>query len=415
MKILVFSIHNLDHGEGSKLRIFSMLDALTDLYGSSAVDWINVAPVGFNNRRKIKDIKKRYAYSGCPVKIFTPVSFAISAKLSLLSYTLFKIILFGRIYFKYRRQDNLIVWVERTDSYSVLEPLLRRLKHHLVVDVHGTSDEFINFVPENKPALDRYLSFLKKEISCLWAADGIVGVSDRMIRFFRSKYNSITANTIVIPTTPGIRSFVYSEEIRKKYRDQLQVGGRFLMVYSGGAQPYQCIDEMLLFFSEVERSAAFKTLQPKLLLLIWDKQFSLEDKCRSLNISADNIIVLSLNHSEVANYLQAADLGIVLRKDITTNHVASPTKICEYLLSGLPLLSTPYTGDVEQLIKEYQVGYVYEFHKGFEINAFADFCRDVLNQRAVYTQRCIAAANDYYSAQNFNKIAGLIDNMLEKP
>ncbi len=57
----------------------------------------------------------------------------------------------------------------------------------------------------------------------------------------------------------------------------------------------------------------------------------------------DRIIFKNVPHSEIKHYLANSDLGIVLRDDNIVNRVAAPTKIAEYLTSGIPIL---YSGDI---------------------------------------------------------------------
>lgn len=57
----------------------------------------------------------------------------------------------------------------------------------------------------------------------------------------------------------------------------------------------------------------------------------------------ERVIVKSVPHKEIKYYLQMTNIGIVIRDNNIVNHVAAPTKIAEYLTSGVTLL---YSGDI---------------------------------------------------------------------
>ena len=61
------------------------------------------------------------------------------------------------------------------------------------------------------------------------------------------------------------------------------------------------------------------------------------------------IIHKSVDREEVFLYLRAADVGLLLRRSNKINHFADPTKLAEYLSSGLTIFSSGL-GDLERMI-----------------------------------------------------------------
>lgn len=57
----------------------------------------------------------------------------------------------------------------------------------------------------------------------------------------------------------------------------------------------------------------------------------------------DRIIMKAVPHKEMKYYLRMTNIGIVIRDNNIVNHVATPTKIAEYLTSGVSIL---YSGDI---------------------------------------------------------------------
>jgi hypothetical protein len=74
-----------------------------------------------------------------------------------------------------------------------------------------------------------------------------------------------------------------------------------------------------------------------------------------------NRILLKYEEFENLNaYYNGADLGLMIRDDIPTNHVASPTKLPEYLLSGLPVMISRNIGDYSEFVHDYNLGFIVE-------------------------------------------------------
>ena len=57
----------------------------------------------------------------------------------------------------------------------------------------------------------------------------------------------------------------------------------------------------------------------------------------------NRIVMKSVPHKEMKYYLRMTNIGIVIRDNNIVNHVAAPTKIAEYLTSGVSIL---YSGDI---------------------------------------------------------------------
>ena len=68
--------------------------------------------------------------------------------------------------------------------------------------------------------------------------------------------------------------------------------------------------------------------------------------------------VVHAQHHEVPGWLNAADLGILMRAEDPVNHVASPTKFAEYALSGLPVAMSKGIGDYSEMVLREKAGFL---------------------------------------------------------
>jgi glycosyltransferase involved in cell wall biosynthesis len=85
----------------------------------------------------------------------------------------------------------------------------------------------------------------------------------------------------------------------------------------------------------------------------------------------DDLYVIQAPHNEVPGYLCAADVGILLRKDTLTNHVAAPIKFSEYMCCGLPCILSKSIGDTAQVIREGNAGIILDTED--RIPTFSEF------------------------------------------
>lgn len=72
-------------------------------------------------------------------------------------------------------------------------------------------------------------------------------------------------------------------------------------------------------------------------------------KAGALNLSRTTI--MHVPQAEVRHILTAADVGLLLRPPIFMNRWSQPTKLGEYLASGLPVIVEQGTGDVPELLE----------------------------------------------------------------
>jgi glycosyltransferase involved in cell wall biosynthesis len=78
---------------------------------------------------------------------------------------------------------------------------------------------------------------------------------------------------------------------------------------------------------------------------------------------------------ELGRYLAGADFGVSFVRGGPSRFSSSPTKIGEYLCAGLPVLSTPGIGDVDELLTRARVGVLI---RDFSEAGYAAAAREIL-------------------------------------
>ena len=190
-------------------------------------------------------------------------------------------------------------------------------------------------------------------------SDAIVVVSNAFKKYLCNKYYSynLSNKVTVIENSFSERRFIYSEQLRVQKRNEHNLEGKFIMVYSGPSVYWQRFDLILKTFKilkELRNDAYFLVISydPKIYEMV-------------LNAGIDNkdFSVYNLPASEVNQYLISGDFGVIYRDDRIRSKVCAPIKLGEYLASGLPILSMNGIGDTDIILNKYKTGVIIENEK----------------------------------------------------
>ena len=177
-----------------------------------------------------------------------------------------------------------------------------------------------------------------------------VAVSRKMLGFLDREYGRSHQRDVVLPCLYDSDGFSPSID-RAQARQRLGVGDRVVFLYLGIGAPWQCPAETVAFFKQIKR----RLPSAYLWILTPDKEIF---KPLLADIAPNDHRLEYCAHHELANRIQAADFGFLLRKQCLINQVASPVKFPEYLASGLPVVIGPDVGDYSDLVREHRLGIV---------------------------------------------------------
>lgn len=251
---------------------------------------------------------------------------------------------------KYAKNNKIdIMLCENLDS-SYIGYLIREMYNiPYVMDYHGAVPEEAEFFGECKRG-DSYYNYLKYiEKMALINAKSIVVVSNAFQKYITSSFDIQKDNVFVVPCCVEHAENKFNIISRNAIRKELNVEDRKILIYAGSVTKYQCIDEMISIFHTLHSYDdawyfVFLSAYPQLDLL--------KEKFKMNNVSGNDYCILSVKHDKVNDYYSCADVGIIIRHDHILNRVASPTKIPEYLSSGLYLLGTDNIGDIKDVLSD---------------------------------------------------------------
>jgi len=189
------------------------------------------------------------------------------------------------------------------------------------------------------------------------SADSISVVSNRFREYIYQKYK-YKKDVYVYPSVYDKLTFKFDNQIREKMREKHKIKSNERVVfYSGSFQNWQLPDTIFRFFKKIEDSDRKKKIKKYIFTRDIEKAKLLAKK-----YEVNDIVIKSLDVSELVKYLCMGDIGIICRKDDLVNNFASPTKIAEYIATRNSVILTESIGD-------------YGFH--FKNKPFAIVCKDV--------------------------------------
>lgn len=214
-----------------------------------------------------------------------------------------------------------------------------------------------------------YQTWKQREARMIATADAIVVLTDAARTAVESWPSYKGAEIVVIPCTVSFERFRQrTPELRKLARAELGIAADAkVLCYLGSLGTIYRLPEMLRYFG------AFKNRYPGARMLFIGSHHKQEilriANASGVAISPDEIIVTSAPNDEVPKLLAAADLGLCFYTPTFSSVGVSPTKLGEYLASGLPVIANTGVGDVAEIIATSGSGHAL---RTFDRDAIAD-------------------------------------------
>ncbi len=186
----------------------------------------------------------------------------------------------------------------------------------------------------------------------------------------------------VFPTLVSSRRFYFDEEKRTVIRREWGLDGRYVVVYAGNLlSPWQLPQQTVELFKIIMQ------VKPEAILLIVSPEPEhriIRPHLENTGIGREYYQFRSVIYNEIPSCLCGADLGVILREKHLMNEVASPGKIGEYLLSGLPIVMTESVGEFASNLRESDQALILENLNNFAAveHAIRGFCsREITSAR----------------------------------
>lgn len=203
-----------------------------------------------------------------------------------------------------------------------------------------------------------YRSTKAAEKRLLDAADGFVVLTEkaRKILFPNHGADGAASRPVeVIPCCVDAERFrAFDAESRDGLRRTLNLEGRRVIIYVGALGGWYLTDEMaeLMAFAHRDNSSTFS------MILTQSPPESIIRRLNALGVNPSDYLVKQVDPHDVPRYLKTADFAVSLIKPCYSKLSSSPTKVAEYLASGLPVICNAGIGDLDEVIENDRVGVI---------------------------------------------------------
>jgi len=194
----------------------------------------------------------------------------------------------------------------------------------------------------------------------------------------------------VIPTAVDLERFRPGLPPPAGYRDLAE---RDVYVVAGALGTWYLLDAMLdLLALATERSE-----RAHVLLLTEENASGAVAGLRARGVPVERITVTGVPHHEVPNWFSLAAAGILLIESAPSKRASAPTKLGEFLASGVPVVTTPRIGDSEELVTGTRTGVVTGDLSKAGLGAALDELARMRADGDALSIRCRRAAEDHLS------------------
>lgn len=165
-----------------------------------------------------------------------------------------------------------------------------------------------------------------------------------------------------------------------------------LLVYAGSLGPHYHPDRLATFAANVLR----KRPEAHLLILTGSPEVA-HEAAQTRGLDAASYTVRRVPPGDVSRYLAAADLGLAFRTASFSQQAVAPIKVGEYLLCGLPVLSTSGVGDLDDQLDGATGRLIGELDDATLDDSAAWFVEEVLPARERYRTACRERGLEHFS------------------
>lgn len=240
-----------------------------------------------------------------------------------------------------------------------------------------------------------YCFFKKKELDFFSKADYTVSLTHKGKEEIHSwiKIPDQPINIEVIPCCTDFSLFTPNQidsEKQESYRKELGIQKNdFVLSYLGSIGTWYMLDEMLGFFKTLTE----RKKQAKFLFITREPEENIQNLSAAKGIDKKQVIVKSAERENVPTMLSLSNLAIFFIKPVFSKKASSPTKQGELMGLGLPLICNSNIGDVDNIVKNNNTGYVIEKFAATNYSKAIDFIDELLQ---IEKEKIIKSGKDVY-------------------
>lgn len=224
------------------------------------------------------------------------------------------------------------------------------------------------------------------ELRLLRDAATVVSVTKAAVIYLKQKYpETSNQHYAVIPTCVDLDRF---HTARDRNPERLTIGSMGTIL-SG----WYHIDWLFKLYNQ----ALTQTPDARLKIVTRDNHTTIADVAKNNGTPIENIQFDRASANEVADKISDMSFGSLFFTAGVSKLGSAPTRMAEFLSCGIPVIGNRGVGDMADLIEKYNVGVVIEDGSDSSLTTGISKMMDLLSDETL-SQRCRAAAEDYFSA-----------------
>ncbi|MCW5959742.1 MAG: glycosyltransferase [Pyrinomonadaceae bacterium] len=334
--------------------------------------------------------------------------------------TLFDIINGTRFVRKLIKEQEINVLHARVHVPALMGALaatMSRKKIKLIFDIRGFFPEEYTDAGNWKKNGLIYKSVKRAERWLLRKSDGFVVLTEkaREILFPESRntgFDKFGRPVEVIPCCVDLNRFEIPNNIsRQEIRQKYNLYDRNVIAYVGSLGTWYLADEM----ADLMQTAREGDDSTFALILTQSSPKIMFDKLIERGFSDRDFLIKNVSHEEIPNFLTATDIAVSFIKPCFSKLSSSPTKIAEYLASGVPIITNRGVGDVAEHIEEDRTGAVVD---NFNRESYRRALREIgdLKKRTELSVACRLSARKRFDLEQIggSKYRLIYEKMLER-
>ena len=279
--------------------------------------------------------------------------------------TLYDIFSGARLTQKLIREKNIDVLHARVHVPALMGAIAKKLSRRdvkLIFDIRGFFPEEYTDAGNWKENGLLYKTVKRIEKWLLKNADAFVVLTEkaREILFPESKetgFDKFGRPVEVIPCCVDLDKFEMADkQARNVIRSKYNLENRYVITYVGSLGTWYLADDMANFMqtARAENDSTFA------LILTQSAPEIMKEKLLARGFTEKDFLIQKVPHAEIPAFLSASDAALSFIKACYSKQSSSPTKIAEYLASGVPVITNRGVGDVAEQIEADEVGAVVE-------------------------------------------------------
>lgn len=225
-------------------------------------------------------------------------------------------------------------------------------------------------------------------------ADIVVSLTENAKKEIKQYGLSDSAPLIVevIPTCVDLTKFKSRNILTLPSEKRLGLENKFVVAYAGSLGIWYRLKEMLEFYVE-----ARERISNIHLLVLTPYLEILKKEMKAVGLTPHEVTAISVPYHEVSYYLSQAHVGLAFYKPCYAAKGCCPTKIGEYLATGLPVIVNRGVGDSDSFVEQHGIGAVINhFNKKEYLRAMEEIMY-LYNKDSNLPQHCRQSALHYFS------------------